>query len=282
MSQAQQLHSSLLRVPIIHILRAAGFHSTRPTVLDTLVNIAERYLLLLAETTLKRALDNHNNSIPTVTDVRMALTDCGVLAPLMTSAEEDWTEKFRHSMSDYDNMKHGDTRRAGEINRRTEEDTRDVREFIQWIMSDQNSEIRRIAGVLPEVGPGGTVAGEDYLTGISLFLSWSLFRPSFQFPLLDRAASIWLHADPFTIALKKKHSKTGEESRFQGTVLGIPAEDRPVKIEGGPVETLQDWQQRIRDKIAKGDVASANPPKYDIIHEEEVAEQQYQIAMNVS
>lgn len=166
MSAAQQLHSSLLRMPIIHILRAAGFHSTRPSVLDTLVNITERYLLLLAETTLQTALDSHNDNIPTITDVRLALTECGALSSVASAAEEDWTEKFRLPVSEYDGLKHGDARRAGELHRRADEDTRDVREFIQWIMSDQNREIRRIAGVLPEVGPGGTVAGEDYLTGV--------------------------------------------------------------------------------------------------------------------
>lgn len=44
-----------------------------------------------------------------------------------------------------------------------------------------------------------------------------------------------------SIALKKKHSKTGEESRYQGTVLGIPAEDRPIVIEGGAFESIQAW-----------------------------------------
>lgn len=247
MSAGQQLHSSLLRMPIIHILRAAGFHSTRPSVLDTLVNITERYLLLLATTTLNHALDNHNTPTPTITDVRLALTECGALTPVMSAAEEDWTEKFRHSMSDYSDMKHGDTRRQGEINRRADQDTRDVREFIQWIMSEQNREIRRIAGVLPEVGPGGTVAGEDYLT-----------------------------------ALKKKHSKTGEESRYQGTLLGKPAEDRPVKIEGGPVESLLEWQLRTVERVARGEGAVDAASKPDMAHEEEVAEQQLQIAMDVS
>ncbi|KAL1302446.1 hypothetical protein AAFC00_002838 [Neodothiora populina] len=247
MSAAQQLHSSLLRMPIIYILRAAGFHSTRPSVLDTLVNIAERYLLLLAESTLNHALDNHNTNIPTVTDVRLALTECGALIPIMSAAEEDWTEKFRHSMSDYDDMKFGDTRRTGESNRRADEDARDVREFIQWIMSDQNKEIRRIAGVLPEVGPGGIVAGEDYLT-----------------------------------ALKKKHSKTGEESRYQGTLLGKPAEDRPVKIEGGPFETLHEWQLKTSERIARGEGNHVTAAKNNLAHEEEVSEQQHQIAMDVS
>lgn len=247
MSVNQQLHSSLLRIPVMHILRAAGFHSTKPSVLDTLVNITERYLILLATTTLNHALDNHNTPTPTITDARLALTECGTLIPVMSAAEEDWTEKFRHSMTDYDNMPHGDIRRQGEINKRAEEDTRDVREFIQWIMGDVNKEIRRIAGVLPEVGPGGTVAGEDYLT-----------------------------------AMKKKHAKTGEESRFQGTVLGIPAEDRPVKIEGGPVESLYEWQMRTIEQVGRGDGVVDAAAKQDVAHEEEVAEQQLQIAMDVS
>lgn len=48
--------------------------------------------------------------------------------------------------------------------------------------------------------------------------------------------------------LKKKHSKTGEESRFQGTVLGIPAEGKPVIIEGGPFESIQAWEAMMRGK----------------------------------
>lgn len=164
MSGSQQLHTSLLRAPVLHILRAAGFHSTRPSVLDTLVNITERYLLLLAETTVSHALANHNDTNPTITDVRMALTDCDVLTPVMGAAEEDWTEKFRRPLADYDDLKHGDIRREGELRRRDEHDTKDVREFIKWIVGDQNKDIRRIAGLEPEVGPGGMSVPEDYLT----------------------------------------------------------------------------------------------------------------------
>jgi transcription initiation factor TFIID subunit 3 len=48
------------------------------------------------------------------------------------------------------------------------------------------------------------------------------------------------------IALKKKHSKTGEESRYQGTVLGIKAENKAVKIEGGHAESIQAWEAQLR------------------------------------
>ena len=47
-------------------------------------------------------------------------------------------------------------------------------------------------------------------------------------------------------ALKKKHSKTGEESRYQGTVLGIKAENKAVKIEGGHAESIQAWEAQLR------------------------------------
>lgn len=197
-------------------------------------------MLLLAETTRNHALLNHNDPVPDITDVRMALTDCGTLLPILTAAEQDWIEKFRRPLDQFDNLKHGDIRREGEIRRRDDQDTQDVRDFIKWIGGDQNREIRRIAAVLPEPGPGGTVNGEDYLT-----------------------------------VLKKKHSKTGEESRFQGTVLGKAAEDRPIKIEGGPVESLAEWNLRMHERSAQQlptTKESAESP-----HEAEIDEQQLQM-----
>jgi transcription initiation factor TFIID subunit 3 len=52
-------------------------------------------------------------------------------------------------------------------------------------------------------------------------------------------------------ALMKKHSKTGVESRFQGTVLGMPAEPKTVKIEGGGAESIEEWGRRTREKAAE-------------------------------
>jgi transcription initiation factor TFIID subunit 3 len=49
----------------------------------------------------------------------------------------------------------------------------------------------------------------------------------------------------------KKHSKTGVESRFQGTVLGVPAEPKTVKIEGGGAESIEEWCRRTREKAAE-------------------------------
>jgi transcription initiation factor TFIID subunit 3 len=49
----------------------------------------------------------------------------------------------------------------------------------------------------------------------------------------------------------KKHSKTGVESRFQGTVLGVPSEPKTVKIEGGGAESIEEWCRKTRERAAK-------------------------------
>lgn len=66
-------------------------------------------------------------------DVRMAMQDCGVLAPEKTLVEQEYDD---------------------------EEDTRGVEAFIAWAKGPANMEIRRIA----LDGPEG--AKDDYLTGI--------------------------------------------------------------------------------------------------------------------
>jgi transcription initiation factor TFIID subunit 3 len=49
----------------------------------------------------------------------------------------------------------------------------------------------------------------------------------------------------------KKHSKTGVDSRYQATILGKPADVKPIKIEGGPVESIEEWCEKTREKMAK-------------------------------
>lgn len=135
------LQNSLLRPPILHILRAAGFHATRPAALDALVDIASRYLCLMASKTATHAFINHNDFTPTVTDVRMALEDVGALRPQLGSMEEQCIG---------------------------EEDTRGMDAFLKWMTGEENKEIRRIAALLGtdgEVDVEADVEKEDFLTG---------------------------------------------------------------------------------------------------------------------
>lgn len=218
------LHNALLRPAVLHILRASGFHGCKPSVLDTLTDITARYMLLLANQTAFHACSNHNETSPTLTDVRMALADCALLVPSMTAAEEAWTEVLRRPLEEYPER---NGLRRNEMLKREEEDTSDIREFINWIKGPQNREISRVAGLL---GPA-----EDSATEVELGQ---------------------IERDDFLMALKKKTSKTGEESRYQGTVLGIPPEVAPIKIEGGPAESIRGWNEQVRKRIAKLDVIS--------------------------
>jgi transcription initiation factor TFIID subunit 3 len=49
----------------------------------------------------------------------------------------------------------------------------------------------------------------------------------------------------------KKHSKTGVESRFQGTVLGHPSDPKPIRIEGGPADSIHEWCLKTRERAAR-------------------------------
>lgn len=200
----QALYSSLLRPPILHILRAAGFHATRPAVLDTLVDLTARYIMLLGSATASNAISNHNDACPDITDLRMALQQVGAFVPQMDAMEEQWNG---------------------------EEDMRGLEAFLEWVKGDANKEIRRVAGLAPTEGE---VVDAELLGQREDFLTGTLFHS------IGRVGSYAL------VALKKKHSKTGEESRYQGTALGIQAEEKVVRIEGGHVESIQAWEARLR------------------------------------
>ncbi|KAF2013232.1 hypothetical protein BU24DRAFT_232775 [Aaosphaeria arxii CBS 175.79] len=216
-ASANELFTTLLRPAVLHILRAAGFHSAKPSVIDTVVDLTARYLFLLASRSAYNAYSNHNDHTPDVTDVRMAMQDCGVLVPTLTGAEELWREILRKPLEDYDDETGA---RAKEIKRRDAEDTADIADFIDWVKGDYNKEISRIAGTL-KAPPTATETLdaeelEDYLN-----------------------------------TLMKKHSKTGVESRFQGTVLGHSADPKPIKVEGGPADSIQEWCLKTRERSAK-------------------------------
>lgn len=186
---SQNIQNALLRPPIIQILRAAGFHATRPSVLDTMTDLVANYLMILASSATAHASNAHpDDPTPVLEDIYQALQDAGALRPQLRDWEEDW---------------------------QGEEDTRGLDSFLNWFSGSANREIRRIAGFLPSEGD-----------------------------MLDPAS---LEKEDFLTTLKKKHSKTGEESRYAGTVLGKSAEEHPVVIEGG-VASIWEWGNQTRSK----------------------------------
>ena len=152
---SENLHNALMRPAMLQILRAAGFHNCSGTVLDVVTDLAIRYLKLLGSSTARHAYSNHNELIPTVQDVRMAMHETGMLRPQMGINEE---------------------RAKGlvEVNGQMVpfEDMRGVEGFIKWARGPANREIRRIAGLVSGSGDITEVAiledHEDYISGTFL------------------------------------------------------------------------------------------------------------------
>lgn len=149
---SNDLHTALLRPAIIQILRAAGFGYTRPAVIDSLTDLAARYLLLLASATAQNAFNLHNTPVPTIQDVRLALSQTGALVPQMSTVEESLR---------------GDVEVEGVMV--PFEDLRGVEGFINWAQGPVNKEIRRVAGFGDDVNVEEIATGlddqEDYLSG---------------------------------------------------------------------------------------------------------------------
>lgn len=136
MTPPQTLFHSLLRPAVLQILRAAGYHSAKTSVLDSMTELAARYFLHLCQLTAIYAA--HNGSIsdtadlsPTIVDVRLALQRAGALLPERSQEEQEYLG---------------------------EEDMRGVEEFLAWATGPQNREIKRIA-------LDGSDEAVDYLDG---------------------------------------------------------------------------------------------------------------------
>lgn len=133
MARPPSMFHAFLRPSILQILRATGYHSTRPAVLDTLTDIAARYLTLLCEKTANNATNNHGDAGDyDIVDVRMALQEVGALLPERAETEQLW---------------------------KGEEDMRGVEEFIEWFAGTRMKEMM-------EMGSGDTESdATDYLAG---------------------------------------------------------------------------------------------------------------------
>lgn len=49
-----------------------------------------------------------------------------------------------------------------------------------------------------------------------------------------------------TLALKKKHSKNDDDSKYVGTLLGKPNEHGEVQVEGGPFPSIVNWEAQLK------------------------------------
>jgi transcription initiation factor TFIID subunit 3 len=167
---AQKFHHALLRNSVLQVLRAAGFQSARPQAVEALTEIASLYLRQLAEFGVAHAAANHNDAIPDLSDVRLAMASCGAFGEHWTPAQEAWKEVLRKPLSSYPEMI-----RENERAKRDAEDTREITDWIAGATGLEYKEISRIAGWMSDedalkMAVAATTEeekprNEDYITG---------------------------------------------------------------------------------------------------------------------
>jgi transcription initiation factor TFIID subunit 3 len=72
-----------------------------------------------------------------------------------------------------------------------------------------------------------------------------------------------------SIALKKKHSKTGDDAKWQGTIFGKYTDGNEILVEGGPITSINEW-------ISLRAPESPSPRESQEKEDDEAGEQQQQ------
>lgn len=176
------LFHSLLRPCILQILRAQGYHAARVSVVDALTDLAARYLLVLCETTAHHTAHNSTE----LTGLVPALVD------------------VRLALEDCGALMGKDD---------PGDDTRGVDDFVDWVAGPRNREIKRVA-------LDGDDENTDYLSSTSSLKPCSMRLTVLLDNFFSGIIIFFFSICSQKIVLKKKHSKTGEDSKYNGTVLG--------------------------------------------------------------
>ncbi|CAI0653502.1 unnamed protein product [Colletotrichum noveboracense] len=59
--------------------------------------------------------------------------------------------------------------------------------------------------------------------------------------------------------LKKKHSKTGEDSKYHGTIIGKGNDVGEVQVEGGDLPSIHTWRAKMRGPSPASALSATSP-----------------------
>ncbi|KAK1600545.1 bromodomain associated domain-containing protein [Colletotrichum navitas] len=59
--------------------------------------------------------------------------------------------------------------------------------------------------------------------------------------------------------LKKKHSKTGEDSKYHGTIIGKGNDVGEVQVEGGDLPSIHTWRTKMQGPLPGNALSAASP-----------------------
>ncbi|KAI0136558.1 hypothetical protein BJ170DRAFT_677430 [Xylariales sp. AK1849] len=102
------------------------------------------------------------------------------------------------------------------------EDMRGIENFVNWFEGPKNAKINRMAEAFQQTG--------------------SLPPPEEMDGREEKVQRDYLSQ------LKQKHSKNDQDSKYNGTVLGKPIDHGEIMVEGGPVSSIFEWAEMMRQR----------------------------------
>ncbi|KAI0022940.1 hypothetical protein F4780DRAFT_730746 [Xylariomycetidae sp. FL0641] len=209
---ASELHLALLRPAILQILRAQGYYAASPSTIDCVTELAAQFMTAIAHSTAQNAANS---------------------ATIHTYPSSPTVRDVRLALEECGALWPVPVAEAGAKDA-VRDDTRGVDDFIAWATGRKNQRIRKVAGVHARasavggqaVGAGGEEEGA---------LVEEEERPPTDY--LD--------------ALKRKHNKTDQDSKYAGTILGRAIDHGEVMVEGGPDSSLADWARKLHERSVR-------------------------------
>ncbi|KAI0164749.1 hypothetical protein GGR57DRAFT_450463 [Xylariaceae sp. FL1272] len=213
-----EIHLAYLRPAILQILRAQGYYASSSATIDTLTELAGQFMYAIAKRTALHAIENN------------------VIGPPGTPDVVD----VRMALEECGALGHGSGPRP--LRRRSggsedgqdwanEEDMRGVQEFISWAKGRKNTRIRKVAGI---AAPAGAVAAGA----------------------VAEDGTVEERPTDYLDALRRKHNKTDQDSKYAGTLLGRPIDHGEILVEGGPDTSLAAWAAKMHE-------SSLRPPELE-------------------
>ncbi|KAJ4295891.1 hypothetical protein N0V88_004593 [Collariella sp. IMI 366227] len=210
MTPPPPLFHALLRPAVLQILRATGYHSAKTSVLDAATDLAARYFFRLCQLTALYATHNSNINNDSFPEDPLSSIPGGFI-PAAGSSNSPGAAA------------------AAAVPAPT--------------IVDVRMALQQVGALLPERLPEEQefLGGED-MRGVEAFLAWAMG------PLNREVKRIALdgvdEAGDYLDALKKKHSKNDDDSKYLGTLLGKSIEHGDVLVEGGECPSIFVWEER--------------------------------------
>ncbi|KAK4155510.1 hypothetical protein C8A00DRAFT_31646 [Chaetomidium leptoderma] len=228
MTPPPPLFHALLRPAVLQILRATGYHSAKTSVLDSVTDLAARYFLHLCQLTALYAAHNHDEPPPPLIP-----EEGGALAAAAAVASTTTTT------------------------------TNPV--IPAPTIVDVRMALQRAGALLPErIEEEQAYLGEEDTRGAEAFIAWAMGSLNREITRIALDGND--EAGDYLDALKKKHSKNDDDSKFLGTLLGRSIEHGDVLVEGGECPSIFVWEERRRMAGQK----TPEPPQQQGLQQREV------------